>query len=91
MNTNSKFIDLVEMASSIVISLLMLTALKVVLNGIGNNYTMIFGAVPITDAAIKDILKSLSVAVPMTITSWAGYFLVRIWCKTKRKLEEERS
>lgn len=91
MNTKSRFIDAVEMINSIVIALLMLAAFKVVLNGIGENSTMIFGGVQMTDAAIKDIVKALSIAVPMSIGSWSFYFIVRIWCRTQRKIEEERS
>ena len=90
MNTKSKFVDVVEMVNTIGIALMMLTALKIVLNGIGQNYPMIFGTVQMTDAAIKDIIRSLEIAVPMAIGSWTVYFLVHIWCKTQRKIEEER-
>lgn len=90
MNTRSKFVELVEMVNSITIALMMLTALKIVLNGIGQNYTMIFSGV-LTDAAIEEIVKALSISVPMAIGSWTVYFLVHIWCKAKRKIEEERS
>ena len=90
MNTKTKFVELVEMLNSIAIAFLMLAALKVVLNGIGENYTMIFGAAQMTYVAIEDIVRSLGIAVPMAIGGWAGYFLVRIWCRTQRKLEEER-
>lgn len=91
MNTKKRFIDAVETVNAIVIALLMLTALKIVLNGIGANYTMIFGGVQMTDDAIKDIIRALSIAVPFTIGSWAFYFIIRIWCKAQRKIEEERS
>lgn len=91
MNTRTKFVNVVELVNSIVVALLMLTALKIVLNGIGQNYPMIFGTVQMTDAAIKDIIRSLEIAVPMAIGSWSLYFVVRIWCRTQRKLEEERS
>lgn len=90
MNTKMKFVETVELINSIAIALLMLAALKIVLNGIGENYTMIIGAVQMTDAAIEKIVRSLGIAVPMAIGSWAVYFLVRIWCRTQRKIEEER-
>lgn len=90
MNTKTRFVELVEMLNSIAIAFVMLGALKIVLDGIGANYQMIFGSGDITDAAIKDVVKHLSIAVPMTIGSWAVHFVIRIWCKTQRRLEEER-
>lgn len=90
MNTRSKFVELVEMVNAIAIALMMLTALKILLNGIGQNYTMIFSGV-LTDSAIEDIVRALGISVPMAIGSWTVYFLVHIWCRTQRKLEEERS
>ena len=91
MNTKTKFIEAVEMLNSIIVTFVMLGALRIVIGGIGENYPMIFGSVPMTDAAIDQILRSLEIAVPMMICGWAFYTVIRIWCKAQEKLEEERS
>lgn len=90
MNTKTRFIETVEMLNSVIVTFVMLGAFRIILGGIGENYQMIFGSVPMTDAAIDRILRSLEIAVPMVICGWAFYAVIRIWCRTQEKLEEER-
>lgn len=90
MNTKTRFIEAVEMLNCIIVTIVMLGAFRIVLGGVGENYQMIFGSVPMTDAAIDQILRSLEIAVPMVICGWAFYAVVMIWCRAQEKLEEER-